>query len=139
LNVGKLNSLPFKKPATSNFNSRAQTHQAFLVPHTTISGAYARGSPIVAASRLPSFQSQTRNGTVAGRFSILLKKANSVSPLPARIALQGGKRAGADAICPCPPQDESNFGNLHGRSTSPGLGFDLSNFSRTGFPLRIQR
>jgi len=35
------------------------------------------------------------------------EKAGSVSPLPAHIALQGGERAGTDAMCSCPPQDES--------------------------------
>ena len=38
-------------------------------------GAHAHRSPAVTASRLPSFQSQTRNGTVAGRFPDLSRKS----------------------------------------------------------------
>ena len=47
--------------------SRAQNSGASpaMLPPT---GAHAHGSPIVAASRLPSFHFQTRTRTVAGRF-----------------------------------------------------------------------
>jgi hypothetical protein len=79
------------------------------------------GSPI-AASRLPSFQSQTRTVTVVERFPVLTGKANSVSPVPARIALQGGERADTDAICPCPLQEKSDSGSLLGRLTTPNHG-----------------
>jgi hypothetical protein len=40
--------------------------------------------------------------------------------VPARIALQGGERAGSVAICPCPRQEESHFGDLSGRLIQPG-------------------
>jgi hypothetical protein len=50
--------------------------------------ARTRTEAPVAASRLPSFHYQTRTGTVIGRPYC---GANSVSPVPARIALQGGE------------------------------------------------
>jgi len=82
--------------------------------------AQAHRSPVVAASRLSSFQSQTRTGTVAGRFPAPCGQSQLRFRVPARIALRGGERAGAVAICPCPPQEESRFGDLSGRSTAPG-------------------
>ena len=42
--------------------------------------------------------------------------------VPAHIALQGGERAGADAICPCPSQERAINRDMSGRLTAPGLG-----------------
>ena len=67
------------------------------------SAAQTHKKPIAPASRLPAFHSQTRNGTVIGRFPRPRGKANSVSPLPARIAPpRWGNAQAVDAIVPCP-------------------------------------
>ncbi len=48
--------------------------------------------------------------------------ADSVSLVPARIALQGrGTRGRRSDSCPCPPQDESKSGTCLAGPTSPGL------------------
>lgn len=93
-------------------------------------------APMVAASRLSSFQSQTRSRTVIARPSGNLTRLRSQLrfPLPARIALQGGERAGTDANVPCPPQEESDSGNLSGRPNSPGPGNHPSKLSIPGLP-----
>ncbi len=95
--------------------------------------------PQFAASRLPSFQSQTRTGTVAGRFPVFTGKADSVSPIPARIALQGGERANSDAICPCPSQEKSVFRDISGRSNPPSHGSKPPVISRPVCPVRLCR
>ncbi len=82
--------------------------------------ARTRTEAQVAASRLPSFHFQTRTRTVIGR---PYRGANSVSLVPARIALQGGETrehrcdrrltvfpSFGLAICPCPSQEESTSG-----------------------------
>jgi len=60
-------------------------------------------------------------GRWPGVYPMIPGKANSVSPIPARIALQGGERADSDAICPCPPQEESDLQDLYGRQNAPDL------------------
>jgi hypothetical protein len=47
-----------------------------------------------------------------GVFPLLTGKANSVSLIPARIALLGGERADADAIYPCPARKEQFLGSV---------------------------
>jgi hypothetical protein len=59
---------------------------------------------------------------VAVRSAAFRGKADSVSPVPDRIALQGEERADSDAICPCPLQEKSDSGNLSGRLSTPSLG-----------------
>lgn len=61
-------------------------------------------------------------------------RVNSVSPVPARIALQGGETRGrrsdyqqssgnlANSACPCPQQDKGEFGTCLARPTAPGPG-----------------
>ena len=84
------------------------------------SEARTRTEAQVTASRLPSFHYQTRTRTVIGR---PYRGANSVSLVPARIALQGGvtREHRCDrrltvfpslglAMCPCPSQEESSSG-----------------------------
>jgi hypothetical protein len=80
--------------------------------------------PQVAASRLSSFHSQTRTGTVIGR-----PTNQEPIPFPAsgpHSPSKVGNARTADASTasnvPCPPQEESHSGNLSGRLTSPGLG-----------------
>jgi hypothetical protein len=68
-------------------------------------------------------------------FSATRGKANSVSPLPARIAPpRWGNAQAVDAIVPCPPQEESHSGNLSGRPTSPGPGTSPILTPLRGFP-----
>ncbi len=112
-----------KNRAASHFTCRAQTYGASRCDDAQpFPVAHAHGSPIVAASRLPSFQLQTKTGTVAGRSP---RRGQLRFAVPARIALQGGERAGSVAICPCPPQEESDSGDLPGRMTAPGPGHQL--------------
>jgi len=98
-------SLP-KKPAASNFISHEQAlselpARSFATFHGC---ATAHGSPIVAGFASASFLSQTKN---RGRWRAFSRsfavKANSVSPVSARIALQGGERADTVGDLPCPP------------------------------------
>src|SRR5665213_2692741 len=87
-----------------------------------ITGAHTHGSPIVTASRLPSFQSQTRTGTVAVRFpdnprKSRLRFAASGPHSPPRWRTRGRR-----CDVSLPPQEESYFGDQSGRLTSPGPG-----------------
>jgi hypothetical protein len=59
--------------------------------------------------------------------------ARSVSPVPARIALQGGERAGADAMTHSPPQERATSVTcLAGHLALPGT--NLSSKAGTGCP-----
>jgi len=81
--------------------------------------------PQVAASRLPSFQSQTRTGTVCRSLFAISRKGQRRIPPPVRIAPpRVGNARTADASIaasvPCLPQEESDSGNLSGRLNSSG-------------------
>jgi hypothetical protein len=75
------------EPNFISFLSRAHVLRAVLASGGIVPPSQNTQKPMVAASRLSSFQSQTRTGTVAGRLPDYAGKANSVSPFPARIAL----------------------------------------------------
>lgn len=84
-------------------------------------------SPDSAASRLSSFQSQTRTGTVAGRFTgFTPQKADSVSPFPARIALQGEETRGRRCDVSLPSARRRPVTGPARPTTLPGL--------RTNYP-----
>ena len=102
--------------------------------------AHAHGSPSVLLRVCLRSNLRREPGRWPGVSPRLAGKASSVSPIPARIALQGGERAGADAIYPCPSQEKSNSWDLLGRQTAPGTGISSGNFSLTGLslPLRCQ-
>ena len=102
--------------------------------------AHAHGSPSVLLRVCLRSNLRREPGRWLGVSPRFAGKASSVSPIPARIALQGGERAGADAIYPCPSQEKSNSWDLLGRQTAPGTGISSGNFSLTGLslPLRCQ-
>ena len=134
-----------------NSNSRAQALRAVLVLDG-IQAEQAQRSPIVTASRLPSFQSQTRTGTVAARFPAFGWKSRLRFAVPARIALQGGERADADAMyfstpltktCRWGPaalrKKKATFGDLSGQLRLAWPGDQPAQCCRIGLPRRIQR
>jgi hypothetical protein len=101
--------------------------------HDLLAVAHTHGSLICCfASAFVPNSDEKRDG---GRAFPSSWKADSVSPLPARIALQGGERAGAVAICLSTPatktcrrgprlplQEKSDSGNISGQSIASGLG-----------------
>jgi hypothetical protein len=97
--------------------------------------AHAHGSPAVLLRVCLRSNLRREPGRWPGVFPHLAGKANSVSPVPARIALRGGERAGAVAICLSTPatktcrrgprlplQEKSDSGSLSGQPTAPDLG-----------------
>jgi len=101
---------------------------------------WAQRSPGVGASRLSSFQSQTRTGTVAGRFTGLAPpKADSVSPLPACIALQGGetRRRRCDVSLPSTRRRHLREPCWLG-PLQPGLGINPSQTHWPDYPYAIR-
>ena len=91
--------------------------------------------PYVTASRLPSFQSQTRTGTVAVRFPALSPKKptpfrGSGPHSPPRWRTRGRRcdmslHPNDEDLSPgarCPPQDESDSGTSQADTISPDLG-----------------
>ena len=107
--------------------------------HDLKARAHAHGSPTVLLRVCLRSNLRREPGRWPGVSPRLAGKASSVSPIPARIALQGGERAGADAIYPCPSQEKSDSGDLSGRPTAPGPGISSGNFSLTGLSLRLRR
>jgi hypothetical protein len=89
---------------------------------TTIPDRARARKPCCAASRLPSFQSQTRTGTVAGRFPApcgqsQLRFAGSGPHSPPRWRTRGRR---SDLSLPL--QEKSDSGDLSGQVIASGLG-----------------
>ncbi len=122
------------------FDRRAQTYRPPAAKaHDLKAVAHAHGSPTVLLRVCLRSNLRREPGRWLGVSPRLAGKANSVSPIPARIALQGGERAGADAIYPRPSQEKSNSWDLFGRPTAPGTGISSGNFSLTGLSLPLFR
>jgi hypothetical protein len=95
---------------------RAQTSGAFRAGSRSLAGERERTKALLLLLRVCLRSNLRRKpGRWPGVSPHVAEKANSVSPVPARIALRGGERAGADAICPCPSQEKRHFGDLFGR------------------------
>ena len=81
------------------FDRRAQTYRPPAAKaHDLKAVAHAHGSPTVLLRVCLRSNLRREPGRWLGVSPRLAGKANSVSPIPARIALQGGERASADAI-----------------------------------------
>ncbi len=81
------------------FDRRAQTYRPPAAKaHDLKAVAHAHGSPTVLLRVCLRSNLRREPGRWLGVSPRLAGKANSVSPIPARIALQGGERAGADAM-----------------------------------------
>jgi hypothetical protein len=121
-------------------NSRAQTHEARRgAKGNQFSVAHAHGSPILLLRVCLRSKLRREPRRWLGVFLYFTGKANSVSPVPARIALQGGERADADAICPCPCKKRAIPGTCLAGQPRLTMGIGTAKCCPAGLSIRFRR
>ena len=107
--------------------------------HDLTTVVHAHGSPVVLLRVCLRSNLRREPRRWSRVFQYFTGKANSVSPVPARIALQGGERADADAICPCPCKKRAIPGTCLAGQPRLTMGIGSAKFSLAGLSIRFRR